>query len=89
MGRSPGRHRDVTITLQWIIAEGNHGRTVCHFWGKCVFGGVGVLGGCSKTGELGLVEFTLYFIKMYMNKLQQRTTLKKTSKQAAITGVKN
>lgn len=35
------------------------------------------------------VEFPLYFIKMYMNKLQQRTTLKKTSKRAAITGVNN
>lgn len=36
------------------------------------------------------VEFPLYFfIKMYMNNLQQRTTLKKTSKQAAKTGVNN
>lgn len=37
----------------------------------------------------GLLSFPFIFIKMYMNKLQQRTTLKKTSKRAAITGVNN
>lgn len=45
----------------------------------------------TKTQEKGILILSLsfYFIKIYRNKLQQRTTLKKTSKQAAITGVNN